>query len=135
MEYVSVYLVDDSAIIRSRLLTLFSEIEGLDVIGQAGNAFIALKEIRELHPDLVILDVQMTGMSGIELLPQIKGLVPSPIVIMLTNFPFPQYRARCKEHGCDYFFDKSKETDEMLDVIQGLVEGMLKHPEGTDSRG
>lgn len=129
MESVSVYLVDDSAIIRSRLLTLFGDIDGLDVVGQAGDALTALKEIRELHPDLVILDVQMTGMSGIELLPQIKSLTPSPIVMMLTNFPFPQFRNRCKECGCDYFFDKSKETDDMLNVVQELVDRKMHHTE------
>ena len=129
MECVSVYLVDDSAIIRSRLLTLFADIDGLEVVGQAGSAAIALNEIRELHPDLVILDVQMTGMSGIELLPQIKKLTPPPVVMMLTNFPFPQYRARCKESGCEYFFDKAKETDEMLDVVQRFVDGRLKRSE------
>ena len=126
MERVSVYLVDDSAIIRSRLLTLFADIEGLEVVGQAGNAASALNEIRELRPHLVILDVQMTGMSGIDLLPQIKKLAPPPVVMMLTNFPFPQYRARCKESGCDYFFDKAKETDEMLDVVQRFVDGRLR---------
>lgn len=126
MNNVTVYLVDDSAIIRSRLLTLFADIEGLEVVGQAGSAASALKEIQALKPDLVILDVQMTGMSGIELLPQIKSLAPSPIVMMLTNFPFPQYRARCKESGCDYFFDKAKETDDMLDVVQHFVDERLK---------
>lgn len=72
---------------------------------------------RLLRPDVVILDINMPGGSGIEVLHDIKQLSPSPRVIMLTNYSQPQYRRKCLDAGADHFFDKSTEFEKIRDVL------------------
>jgi len=63
----------------------------------------------------------MPGKDGIETLNTIKEEKLVPVVIMLTNYPYPEYFERCRELGADYFFDKSKEFNKLIETIQVLV--------------
>ena len=118
---MKVFIVDDSTIVVGRLRCLLSEIEGLDFIGQAQSAGDAIKSIIQLKPDAVILDIRLAGGDGIKVLEKIKKEKPSPIVIILTNYPYPQYKRKCEELGADYFFDKVKEIEKVYDVITQLI--------------
>jgi DNA-binding NarL/FixJ family response regulator len=80
-----------------------------------------MDSIRELKPDAVILDIQMPNSSGIDALQNIKIGGPTPVVIMLTNYAYPQYRKRCMDAGADFFFDKSTEFEEVVNVLRGLI--------------
>jgi DNA-binding NarL/FixJ family response regulator len=106
---MKILIVDDSAVVRERLVGMLSEIEGVEIAGEAENPQEAIEAIRRLKPDAVVLDIQMPGGNGIDVLEQIKKDSPAPMVIMLTNFPYPQYRKKCMEIGADFFFDKSTE--------------------------
>ena len=75
--------------------------------GRNGFRRRALESVRELVPDVVILDIRMPGDSGIEVLEKMKKNVDPPVVIMFTNYPFPQYREKCRQAGAEFFFDKS----------------------------
>lgn len=112
-----VLIVDDSATIRVRLAELLGEIEKIEVVGEAANAGEGLEMARRLRPDVVTLDVRMPGQSGLEVIGQIKQLEPSPTVIVLTNFPYPAYRNRALDLGADFFFDKTTELHEVLEVV------------------
>ena len=118
-----VFIVDDSAIVRDRLATMFAELtDDIELIGHAQDSREATEAIRSLKPDAVILDIRMPGGSGIEVLQEIKKETPAPIVMMLTNFPYSQYRKRCMEAGADFFFDKSTDFDRVPQVFQKLVQ-------------
>ena len=114
---ISVFIVDDSLIVRARIMTMLSDLESVSIIGHAPNSVEASAAIRSLRPDIVILDVQMPGGSGIDLLREIKKYEPSPIAIMFTNFPFVQIRKECIEAGADYFFDKSRDFDKITHIL------------------
>ena len=114
---VRVFIVDDSAIIRERLEMLLSELKGVEIIGQAKGSTEAEEAIPKLKPDVVILDIRMHGGNGIEVLKNIKKDKNSPLVIMLTNYPYPQYRKKCKDAGANFFFDKSTEFDKVFEVL------------------
>lgn len=115
------FIVDDSAIVCERLGTLFSEMAGdIELIGHTQDPRGAIETIRALKPDAVILDIRMPGGSGIEVLQEIKKETAAPIVMMLTNFPYLQYRKRCTEAGADFFFDKSTDFDRVPQVFQEL---------------
>lgn len=116
-----VFIADDSAPVRERLKTMLWEIQGVEVIGQAGDAVEATKSILELKPDVVILDIRMPGGSGIDTLRDIKRVAPAPRVIMLTNYPYPQYRKRCMDAGADFFFDKSSEFHKVTEVLKQMM--------------
>ena len=119
---MKVFLVDDSSEIRERLAGMLYDLEGVEIIGQADKASAAISAIRTIKPDVVLLDIQLVGNeSGIDVLQQIEQDKPAPKVIMLTNYPYPQYRRRCMEAGADFFFDKSIEFDKIVPVLRELA--------------
>ena len=81
-----VLIVDDEALARERLKSLLAEIGGCDVAGEAGNGEQALQMSVELSPDVVLLDVRMPGMDGIEAARQLNSLVEPPAVIFTTAY-------------------------------------------------
>ena len=114
-------IVDDSAALRARLAAIFSLIEGIEVVGQAQNAPEALASIRALRPEIVILDIQMPGGSGIDVLREVKRDYPQTIVIMLTNHAEPQYRKRCMDLKADYFLSKSTDSKLLIEIGEELA--------------
>ena len=114
---IKVFIVDDSLIVRARIITMLSDVDRVQIVGHARNNAEATIAINSIRPDIVILDVQMPGGSGIELLKQIKKLHPSPVTIMFTNYPFVQIRKECAQAGADYFFDKSRDFDKITQVL------------------
>jgi DNA-binding NarL/FixJ family response regulator len=117
-----IFIADDSKALRERLTAMLSEIEGAEVIGQAGNVAEAIEGINNLKPDVVILDIQMPGGNGIDVLKTIKQESEPPLVLMLTNNASPQYRKKCMELGSDFFLDKSREFESLLTIFKRLIE-------------
>jgi DNA-binding NarL/FixJ family response regulator len=116
------FLVDDSAVVLEKLAAMISGIDGVEVAGQAMNAHDAIQSIVKLKPDLVLLDIRLNGGgNGMEVLKRIKKEMPPPIVIMLTNYPYPQYREKCRALGADYFFDKVTEIEKVYDTFKLLL--------------
>lgn len=115
-----VLVADDSAIIRARLRTLVSELEGIDLVGEATDGPEAERLLRETRADVAILDIRMPNGSGIDLVRIAKDLEHVPVVIILTNYASPQYRSACLQVGADFFFDKSTEFMAVADVLQSL---------------
>ncbi|MDP4174465.1 MAG: response regulator transcription factor [Bacteroidota bacterium] len=118
---IRVFISDDSPVVRTRLANMISDIEGISLIGEATNVEDSIKKIDELKPNAVILDICMPGGSGIDVLKEIKKRHPSVIVIVLTNYPFPQYRKICLDAGADYFFDKSNDFYRIIDIFKNLA--------------
>ena len=103
---MKVFIADDSAVVRERLATILAELHGIEIAGQAIDAVEAIKGINSLGPDVVILDIRMRGMSGIDLLYKIKRSSPAPKVIVLTVYPYPEYQQKCTQAGADFFLDE-----------------------------
>jgi DNA-binding NarL/FixJ family response regulator len=116
-----VYVVDDSEPVRERLIDMLSELEEVGIIGATGDPQEAKASIRKLAPDAVILDIRLPGGSGIEVLRSIKREKLAPLVIMLTSYPYPQYRKECEDAGADYFLNKSTEFDRIGEILKQLV--------------
>lgn len=115
-----VFIVDDSPVVRDRLLAMISELPNVEVVGQADVAFEAINSIRRLRPSVVVLDISMPGGSGMYVLESVKKDRPVPLVIMLTNFAHEQYRQKCLQLGADYFFDKSTEFERVTEVLRAM---------------
>lgn len=116
-----IFIADDSDTLRERLTTMLSEIEGAVVVGQARNAGEAVEGIRSLNPDVVILDIQMPGGGGIDVLKTIKQYARPPVVMMLTNYVNAVYREKCVGWGADFFLDKSREIERLTAICESLV--------------
>ena len=123
---MKVFIADDSIEIRKRIIAMLSDVERIDMIGQAENVQDAISSIHELNPDVVILDIRMPGGSGIDVLKTIEKRNRIPVVIMLTNYPRSQYRTKCLDAGADFFFDKSREFEKVIEVVNSMSgKGML----------
>ena len=116
-------IADDSAALRERLVEMFSQIDGIEIVGQARDVRQAFDSVRSLRPDAVILDIQMPGGSGIDVLREIKQNHASMIAIVLTNHPYPQYQQKCSELGADYFLCKSTDAKLLVEIGEQLAEG------------
>jgi DNA-binding NarL/FixJ family response regulator len=117
---INVFIVDDSEIVRDRLTSMLTEVPSINIIGYADNPLAATESIVRSKPDVVILDIFLTGGSGIHVLKNIRGKQITSKVIMLTNYAQEEYKKKCFEEGADFFFDKSIEFDRVIDVIQKL---------------
>ena len=118
---MKVFIADDSHLFRRQLIEMLSEFEGLEVVGQAGNAQEALEAITVQPPDVVTLDVNILGGSGIDVLTKIKKDRLAPVVIMLTNQSSLPYRRKCMQAGADFFVDKAVGISEVRQIIEGLL--------------
>ena len=121
---VKVFIADDSEVVCQRLIDMLAELPGIEIVGQAGDVAEAIKSIQNVHPDAVVLDIRMIGGSGIDVLKSIKKSEPTTMVIMLTNYPYAQYRKKCMDEGADYFFDKSSEFERVAEIIRKLAEDL-----------
>ncbi len=93
------------------------EVPGVDVVGVASDVTSAVDGFLHLQPDVTILDMRLPGGSGMEVLERIKRDDPDAVVIILTNYPFQQYRERCLQLGAEYFLDKSTQWDQVPQIV------------------
>ncbi len=119
---LKVFIADDSAPVRERLAALISDLETVQLVGQAENGHDAMEAVRKLRPDVVILDIRMPEGNGFQVLEEIKKNVATTVVIMLTAFPYPQYRRKCLEAGAECFFDKTTEFDRVAEALEHLMQ-------------
>ncbi len=120
------FIADDSEILRVRLIDMLSEIEGIEIVGQAQESLEAIESIQELNPHVVVLDIRMPQVNGIKVLEAIKKNNHHLKVIIFTNYPYPQYRKRCMDLGADFFFDKSTEFEKLIDTVKYLTHDCSK---------
>ncbi|MDP2886578.1 MAG: response regulator transcription factor [Ignavibacteria bacterium] len=118
---MKIFVADDSSIIRERIVRMLENVPNARVVGEAADGAEALRSIPETKPDLVILDLKMPTAGGIEILPLIKGLSTPPIVMVLTNYATRRHHEACTKLGADYFFDKSREFEKAIEVIESLA--------------
>ncbi len=81
------------------------------------------------NPNLILMDIKLPGESGLELTKQIKDKFPSTIVIVLTNYDFPEYRVAAYESAADYFLGKGSSTaEEILELVDYILSQPLLSP-------
>ncbi len=119
---LSVVVVDDSVVVRERLVELLNGLSGVEVVGLAGGVDEARRVLRETRPRVVLVDIRIPGGSGFDVLQEAKALHPAPLVIILTSFPYPQFRKKCLEMGADHFLDKSLEFERVPEIVTAMVE-------------
>jgi len=95
---------------------------GVEVVAEASNAQEGLDLTQSLHPDVVILDIRMSGRSSTGMLEDMKTLKQRPKLIIMTNYPYVAYPRRCLELGADYFFDKPTQFERVLDVTREMAD-------------
>ena len=115
-----VFVVEDSALIRERLLSMLGAMSGVEVVGSSESASDAIAGILGARPDVVVLDIKLKASSGIEVLRAIKRRMAAVAVIMLTNYATEEFRRKCLEVGAEYFLDKTNEFEQLFSIIDQL---------------
>lgn len=123
---MKVVIADDSRVVVERLSDLLKEVPGVELAGRAGDATQAMRCIRRVNPDLVILDFQMPGGTGLDILRAIRSKRPGLCVVICTNYPYQQYRQECLAAGADYFLDKSSEFEKIPGILRDLIRNARK---------
>jgi DNA-binding NarL/FixJ family response regulator len=116
-----IYIVDDSEIIRSRLAEMLGRVPDVRIVGEASAAPQAVVDILALHPDFVLLDLDLGRTSGMYVLKAVHPLAPQIAFVVLTNHAEPQYRRACERAGAACFLDKTTEFARVPEVIATIA--------------
>ena len=116
-----IFIVDDSEPIRARLTEMLSTMDAVHVVGEAASARDAVAGILRTRPDSVLLDLNLMGRTGIDVLRSVHPKAPEIVFIVLTNHAELQYRRAALEAGATYFLDKSSEFDRVREVVAGIA--------------
>ncbi len=120
---IRVLIVDDHSILREGLHSLLSLNEGLRVIGEAGNGKEALERVRDLQPDVVLMDIAMPVMDGLEATRRIKKESPNTKVLVLTQHDNRPYVFRILKAGASGYVLKKTVSTDLIAAIQAVHHG------------
>lgn len=126
---IKVLIVDDQEIIRQSLELMLNNKVNIDVVGTATDGRDAIKQVKDYKPDVVLMDIRMPGMDGIEALKIIKEFHQKTKVIILTTFDDDEYIYESLKHGANGFLLKGTKMDELTKAIEVVNMGgaMMDH--------
>lgn len=110
--------MEDSIAIRRRLRTMLFDSGFINLVGEAGDAKQAVTQIANTKPDVLIVDLHLTDGTGLQVLKEVKQLLPAVRSIVLTNFANEQYRKASINAGAECFLDKSTEFEQVLLILE-----------------
>ncbi|MFC2038796.1 response regulator transcription factor [Chloroflexota bacterium] len=120
---IQILVIDDHQVIREGIRRLLSEEIGFELVGQGANSEEALLQVDMLSPDIVLMDIKMPGISGIEITRQIKDKYPSCNIIMLTFYD--EYLSQALEAGASGYLLKDIKREELIEAIKRVHTGQV----------
>lgn len=123
MPTMNILLVDDHEATREEMTSLLSEYEDLDVVGQAGDGEEGVRQARELTPDLIVMDVVMPRMNGIEATKAIHAFLPEVPVLVLSNHTGGNFVEIMLHAGASGYVRKDLAYEELVPAIRALEHG------------
>jgi len=126
----TVLIVDDHPIVRQGLALLINQEKDLEVCGQAGDAHEAMQAIRQLHPDMVIVDISLKDTSGMELIKDLKIQHPDLPVLTLSMHDEAVYGERALRAGARGYIMKQEATGKVVTAIRRVLAGEVYVSDG-----
>lgn len=123
MNPIRILLVDDHSLLRLGLAALLKYQDGMEVVGSAENGEEALARVQELSPDVIVMDLMMPVMSGVEATRRIKALRPAAAVLILTTFGTAADVSRAVAAGASGALLKGSTDDELIQAIRAVARG------------
>jgi DNA-binding NarL/FixJ family response regulator len=117
---IRVYLLDDVAAMRLVLRTVL-ELEGMTVVGEAGDGAVGIDEIAELRPDVVVLDLSMPGLDGLEAIPLIHERSPGVEIVVFSGYARSQMADRALLLKAARYVEKGEPLDRVVEAVQDLA--------------
>ena len=127
-------LAEDHALVREGLRNMLASEPDLEVVGEAANGLEALELCRELRPDLVLMDVRMPQMDGLEATRRIKDELPTTSVLVVTSNESPEYLLDAVRAGAAGYVLKEATRGELLDAVRGVLGGETTMDRGLTMR-
>jgi two-component system response regulator NreC len=122
---IHLFLVDDHEVVRTGLRMLLSNEEDVQIVGEAGTARDALEGVGKVNPDVVLMDIGLPDMSGIEATQKIKSLYPKVAVVALTIHEDEEYFFRMLDAGASGYVPKRAAPEELLTAIRSAFKGEI----------
>lgn len=116
-------LVDDQAMVRAAFKSLLRADPRFEVVGGKGDARAAIEEVRELRPDVVLLDVSMPGLSRIDAIPMLREAWPRVHIVMLTNHEGDSFVERALQAGAHAYLSKDSDPAELRIALEAVARG------------
>jgi len=120
---IKILIADDHAVVREGMKQILSEGSEMVVAAEASNGQEVLDKIREDNFDLIILDIAMPGINGLDALKEIKVQKPKLPVLILSMYPEDQYAARVLKAGASGYLTKDSAPDELIKAIRQISRG------------
>jgi DNA-binding NarL/FixJ family response regulator len=117
---IEVYLLDDVAAMRLVLRTVL-ELEGVTVVGEAGDGAVGIGEIAELQPDVVVLDLSMPGLDGLEAIPLIHERSPDAEIVVFSGYPRSQMAEPALSLKAARYVEKGEPLERVVEAVQDLA--------------
>jgi DNA-binding NarL/FixJ family response regulator len=116
-----VLLIDDNPKFTSMLREFLSDLDGIEVVGEAFSGEEALSLIDAITPDILIVDLSMPGMSGLDLTQTVKARWPEIAAVVLTLLDTPRHRQAALDAGADAFVGKASMDSDLIPAIQQFI--------------
>lgn len=127
---IRVMIVDDQALIREGLKMMLSICSDIEVVGEAVNGREAIDKLKKISADIVLMDIRMPVMNGVEAVKIIKEMYIKTKVIILTTFNEDEYIFEGLKNGADGYILKDVKSDEIIKSIKTVYSGnIMLHPE------
>ncbi len=123
MSKIRILLTDDHTLFRQGIGTLLSAEPDMEVVGEAPNASDAVAQAAQLHPDIVLMDIGMTGMSSFEATRLIRKERPETRVIFLSMYDDEDYLAECMEMGASGYILKESPAEQLVSAVREVHRG------------
>jgi DNA-binding NarL/FixJ family response regulator len=115
---IRLFLADDHQMFRQGLFSMLDKVEDIEIVGEANDGLEALKKIEDVQPDVVILDVAMPGMEGIEVARRVRKHFPQIRILMLTMHADKYYAVEALKAGAHAFLLKEESFTRLIDAIK-----------------
>ncbi|HKJ26336.1 MAG TPA: response regulator transcription factor [Anaerolineales bacterium] len=122
-ETVKILIADDHMIVRQGLQLIFETEDSVDVVGEAVDGLEAVKLAGELHPDLILMDLQMPNMDGLSAVRQIRKTQPDITIIILTTYNEDELMVKCLQAGAKGFLLKDTGREALMNTIHAAMRG------------
>jgi len=123
MKTTKILIVDDHEVVRDGLKNILTSLDNISIAGEAGNGEDAVKMYASLKPDLVIMDISMPGMNGIEATRVIKEKDPDARILILTMHDNQEYLNQIIRSGAKGFILKNTDKEELLEAVRTVSSG------------
>ena len=133
MTEFKVLIADDNVVIRDGLTALLNLTDGIRVVGGAANGQEAVETTERLRPDVVLMDIRMAKLDGVQATREIKTRFPDVDVIVLTNYDDDEYVFDCLKYGASGYLLKDVAPEDLVKAIKSVAQGeSLIHPSSRD---